>query len=414
MSATWFGHPRGLTILFLTEMWEKFSFFGMRALLVYYMTKQLLFAQGKASIIYGIYTGVVYLTPIIGGWITDRYLARRTAVIIGGAVMAAGHFMMAFPPLLYPALATIAIGNGLYLPTLPSQIRALYAPGDARGSIAYSIYYVGINLGAFLAPFICGTLGEVYGWHWGFGAAGVGMLAGLCIYVFGRPYLPEDPREAPKEARAPLPPFDAAARSRFAFFVLIVFIVIVFRSAYEQIGNTLALFADAGTNRSIGGWTIPMTWFQSINPFIVFLLTPFLVRRWTRQSQRTGRDVPHLRRMASGATIVAASYLMLAIAALISDRSSALVLATFMILMTVGELHILPVGLGMFGKLAPKGFEASAIALWFSAGVVGNLLAGALGTQWSALSHPQFFTLVAAIAFASAAALFIVDRRSAS
>jgi POT family proton-dependent oligopeptide transporter len=406
---TWFGHPRGLTILFLTEMWEKFSFFGMRALLVYYMTKQLLFAQGKASIIYGIYTGVVYLTPIAGGWITDRYLARRMAVIIGGSIMAAGHFMMAFPALLFPALATIAIGNGLYLPTLPSQIRALYAPGDARGSIAYSIYYVGINVGACLAPIGCGTLGELYGWHWGFGAAGVGMVAGLLIYVFGRKYLPADPRELPKEQRQPLPPVDASVRSRFAFFLLIAAIIVVFRSCYEQIGNTLALWADANTDRAIGGWTIPMTWFQSINPFIVFLLTPFLVRRWTKQSQRTGRDVPHLRRMASGAAIVAASYLMLAIVSMVSEHSSWLVLAAFMVLMTIGELHILPVGLGMFGRLAPKGFEASAIATWFFAGFVGNLAAGAVGSLWSAMSHAQFFTLVAGAAFASAAALLAVD-----
>src|SRR5262249_44253567 len=145
----WFGHPRGLTVLFLTEMWEKFSFFGMRAMLVYYMTKQLLMSQGQASIVYGIYTGVVYLTPILGGWITDRSLRGGTGLLLGGWGWAGGLFMRAFPPLLYPALATIAIGNGLYLPTLPSQIRALYAPGDARGSIAYSVYYVGINLGAF-------------------------------------------------------------------------------------------------------------------------------------------------------------------------------------------------------------------------------------------------------------------------
>ncbi len=407
---TWFGHPRGLTILFLTEMWEKFSFFGMRALLVYYMTKQLAIAQGKASLVYGAYTAFVYLTPIFGGWIADRHLSRRMAVIIGGSIMASGHFMMAFPALLYPALATIAIGNGLYLPTLPSQIRSLYAPGDARGSTAYSVYYVGINVGALLGALGCGFIGEHFGWHFGFGIAGVGMLVGLLTYVFGRPYLPADPKEKPKSQREPLPPVDASVRARFGFFLLIAGIVVVFRSCYEQIGNTVALWADSGVDRSVGSWNIPMTWFQGINPLIVIVLTPFLVAYWNRKGRRTGRDVPHLRRMSLGAAIVAISYFALAITAVIAPgRSSWLVLAAFMMLMTIGELYILPVGLGMFGRLAPRGFEATAIALWFLAGFAGNLAAGAFGTLWSVLSHAQFFAVVATAASVSAAALFIVD-----
>ena len=170
-SQTWFGQPRGLTVLFLTEMWEVFSYYGMRALLVYYMTKQLLIGQEKASLIYGTYTAMAYFTPIFGGIIADRWLGKRRAVIIGGSIMAAGHFMMTFEPLFYFALATIALGNGLFFPSLPSQIDGLYRPDDPRRSWAYNVYYVGINLGGFLAPLICGTLGELYGWHWGFGAA---------------------------------------------------------------------------------------------------------------------------------------------------------------------------------------------------------------------------------------------------
>ena len=162
---TWFGQPRGLTILFLTEMWEQFSYYGMRALLVYYMTKQLAVGQEKASFIYGIYTAVAYFTPIFGGMIADRWLGKRRAVIIGGSIMAAGHFMMTFEPLFYAALATIAIGNGLFLPSLPSQINDLYRADDPRRGWAYNVYYVGINIGGFLAPLVCGTLGEFYGWH---------------------------------------------------------------------------------------------------------------------------------------------------------------------------------------------------------------------------------------------------------
>src|SRR5450755_5013821 len=191
---TWFGQPRGLTILFLTEMWEIFSYYGMRALLVYYMTKQLMIGQEKASFIYGTYTAMAYFTPILGGVIADRWLGKRRAVIIGGSIMAAGHFMMAFEPSFYFALATIALGNGLFLPSLPSQINDLYRPDDPRRGWAYNVYYVGINIGGFLAPLICGTLGELYGWHWGFGAAGVGMLAGVVIYLRFRHLLPKDPQ----------------------------------------------------------------------------------------------------------------------------------------------------------------------------------------------------------------------------
>ncbi|WP_242512238.1 peptide MFS transporter [Pseudolysobacter antarcticus] len=188
--ATWFGQPRGLTVLFLTNMWEFFSYYGMRTLLVYYMTKQLLFAQEKSSFIYGFYTAAAYFTPILGGAIADRWLGKRRAVIIGGSIMALGHFMMAFESLLYPALATIALGNGLFLPSLPSQINDLYSADDPRRGRAYNIYYVGLNIGGFMAPLICGTLGEIYGWHYGFAAAGIGMFGGLMIYLAGGRYLP--------------------------------------------------------------------------------------------------------------------------------------------------------------------------------------------------------------------------------
>src|SRR5215469_12927840 len=190
-SSNWFGQPRGLTILFLTNMWETFSYYGMRALLVYYMTRELLISQQHSSLIYGTYTSFAYFTPIVGGAIADRYLGKKKSVIIGASTMAAGHFMMAFPPLFYFALATIALGNGLFLPSLPSQINDLYGPDDPRRGWAYNVYYVGINIGGFLAPLVCGTLGEFYGWHWGFGAAGIGMLTGLVIYIRGGKYLPE-------------------------------------------------------------------------------------------------------------------------------------------------------------------------------------------------------------------------------
>src|SRR6185312_13672904 len=169
---TWFGQPRGLTVIFLTEMWEKFSYYGMRAMLVYYMTRQLLFSQHDASLVYGMYTAFVYFTPIVGGFVSDRWLGKRNAVIAGASMMALGHFMMTFEPLFYGALAAIALGNGLFLPSLPSQIKGLYGKDDPRLGSAFNIYYVGINVGGFIAPIVCGTIGELYGWHYGFALAG--------------------------------------------------------------------------------------------------------------------------------------------------------------------------------------------------------------------------------------------------
>ena len=187
----------------------------------------------------------------------------------------------------------IALGNGLFLPSLASQIEGLYRDGDPRSKSAYNIYYVGINLGAFLAPLVCGTLGEAYGWHWGFAAAGFGMLLSLVIYLAGRRYLPPEPARG-AAARAARPPMDRAARDRFALLIGIAAIVVVFRGAYEQVGNTIALWADTGIDRQLtSGWAIPMTWFQSINSLVVFAFTPLLVARWARLAKR-GIETPLL------------------------------------------------------------------------------------------------------------------------
>jgi proton-dependent oligopeptide transporter, POT family len=408
---TWFGQPRGLTILFLTEMWEIFSYYGMRALLVYYMTKQLLIGQEKASIIYGVYTAMAYFTPIFGGLIADRWLGRRRAVIIGAVIMAAGHFMMTFEPLFYFALATIALGNGLFLPSLPSQIDGLYRPDDPRRGWAYNVYYVGVNLGGFLAPLICGTLGEFYGWHWGFGAAGIGMLTGLLIYVLGGKYLPEQACVA-RNAAAPATPAAPAGSFRSTFMLLFVvgLAVTVFRGAYEQVGNTVALWADVGIDRTAGVMTIPMTWFQALNPLLVILMTPMLLARWRRRAD-AGRADSSMKKMALGALIVAAAYLLLAVVAFAAgtERASWVWLAVFFVIFTLGELYILPTGLGLFARLAPIGFGATTVAAWFFAIFTGSLSAGAVGTLWGSTGHALFFAVLTAIAAIAAAILFALD-----
>jgi POT family proton-dependent oligopeptide transporter len=408
-SKTWFGHPRGLTILFLTEMWDQFSFFGMRALLVYYMTKELLITQAHSSYIYGLYSSFVYFTPLIGGVISDRWLGRRRAVIIGGSIMAAGHFMMAFPSLFYVALATIATGNGLFLPSLASQINQLYAPDDPRKATAYNIYYVGINLGAFLAPFVCGTVGEIYGWHWGFMLAGVGMLIGMFTYLGGSEYLPKNNLSADREEQ----PLAQQSHTKFEIYLLliaVIAIVVIFRASYEQSGNTVALWADTGITRQAGAFSIPMTWFQSLDPLFIFLFTPVIVAWWTRAAKR-GREPGSIGKMATGGIIVGISYLVLALVAHWSGdaRASWLWLVFFFFVYTVGELFILPVGLGLFGKLAPAEFAATAIAAWFMAAFFGNLAAGAVGALWSSVSVPVFFVITGGIGVASGVLLFALS-----
>ncbi len=411
----WFGQPRGLTILFLTEMWDQFSFFGMRALLVLYMTKHLLMAQSKASWIYGVYAATFYLTPVFGGIITDRWLTRRASVILGGVIMAAGHFMMASEDLLFVALAAITIGNGLFLPSLPSQIDSLYAHDDPRRKSAFNIYYVGINLGAFIAPIVIGTVGEAYGFHWGFTIAGLGMMIALITYVAGRQYLPPDPGPAllnrndsaiaPQVVRAGL-------IRRSVLLISIVGAVVVFRGAYEQLGNTVSLWADQSVDRTIAStMSIPVTWFQAMNPLMVFLFTPVLVARWTQLAARD-REPSSIFKMVIGATIVALAYFMIAAAAFWTQRYGGSVswawMALFIIVMTVGELYILPVGLGLFGRLAPPGLTATAIASWYFAGFFGNLLAGWLGTLWSTLSHGAFFALMGGVAMVAAGLLVLL------
>jgi proton-dependent oligopeptide transporter, POT family len=407
-SSNWFGQPRGLTILFLTNMWEQFSYFGMRALLVYYMTTTLLFGQEKASSIYGFYTAFAYFTPIIGGTIADRWLGKRRAVIIGATVMAAGHFMMAFQPAFYFALATIALGNGLFLPTLPSQINDLYLADDPRRPWAYNVYYVGVNVGAFLAPLVCGFLGETYGWHWGFGAAGVGMLSGLVIYLWGQPYLPPERREA--EAVVPSAPTHRG-RDTVLLLLGIGLAVTIFRGAYEQIGNTFALWMRDDVDRVIGGIEVGAAMFFSLNPLLVMVMTPLLLARWKRQAQQ-GRELSPTQKMAVGALIVASSYLLIAGVEAFSGggRAHWIWLLTYFVIFTLGELYILPNGLGLFARLAPQKLGATTVASWYLATFTGSLAAGQVGRLWSHFGHIQFFVLLAAIASGAAVLLYLLDQ----
>jgi POT family proton-dependent oligopeptide transporter len=435
-----FGHPRGLTFLFATEMWERFSYYGMRALLVLYMVKYLLLpgnadrvlglaqmragfeavfgplgAQPFASQIYGFYTGFVYLTPLLGGILADRVLGQRRTVIIGAVLMAIGHFMMAFEPLFLFALTVLILGNGAFKPNISTQVGGLYAPGDHRRDRAYSIFYVGVNLGAFLAPLVCGTLGEELGWHYGFAAAGVGMTIGLTVYLFAMPSLPPDELQKAKAAGLPKAPLTRAER-RAVLALLVLFVpVTFFWATYEQQGNTIALWADDYTDRSISllglRGEIPTTWFQSFNPFMIFAFTPFIIALWARQARRAS-EPSTVMKMALGCLGVTLANLIMAAGAWWSagEDASWLWLLAYFVVITVGELYISPIGLSLVSKVAPARMLSMLMGLWLATSFTGNFIAGWLGSFWSTMDKPSFFLMIAAIAAIAAAVIAAFNR----
>ncbi|WP_293346021.1 peptide MFS transporter [Phenylobacterium sp.] len=410
----WFGHPAGLSVLFLTETWERFSYIAIRVLLVYYMVKGLGFHPAKASMIYGLYSGFAYLTPIVGGILSDRWLGARRSVILGCSIMALGHFMMISEALFYPALAAICFGNGLFLPNLLSQVRQIYKPGDPRGASAYNVYYVGANLGALLAPIVCGYLGETYGWHYGFAAAGVGMLIGIGIYAGGARHLPVEQPPAVHIAVQATPAWRADTATRFRLLGAVAVLMVLFRTAYEQIGNTVALWADEGVDRSLGALTIPMTWLQAINPLLVCFAMPLVILTWTRL-RAAGREPDALAKMAIGCAGLAAAYLMLAAVAAVAGpgtKVSWVWIAAYITLLTLAEMWVFPIGMSLFGRLAPLGLGATTMAVWGLGSFAGNFMGGLVGTLWTRIDHATFFALIATLP-ALAAVLFLALGRPA-
>jgi POT family proton-dependent oligopeptide transporter len=399
-------------------MWAEFSFFGLQALLVYYMTKQLGFPQAKSSLIYGAYGAAAFFSPFFGGLIADKWLGRTPSVIAGGLMMMLGHFAMAFPDLLFPALALVALGNGLFIPPLAVQVGSLYANDDPRKAYAYSAYYMGINLGGLLAPLVCGTLGELYGWHWGFTAAGVGMGIGLIGYCSFLRLLPPEPNRAVVAAEE-TPDAAPTLRRHVAILLLMTSMVVLFRVGYEQSGNVIALWVRDFTDRSVdlfgGTLTIPATWFQSINPLLIILGTPVLIRIW--RAGRAKETTAHLlRRMAIGCVIAASAMLVMILAALASGpggaRVSSLWVFAYFILLTLGELFVIPVGLTLIESLAPVRFASMAMGAWYIAKFLGSLLAGIMGAYWLVIPASAFFglgmasTLIAAVSLYSMSRLF--------
>ena len=442
MNRLLFGHPRGLAILFGTEMWERLSYYGMRALLIGYLTKYLLLPghvegvlfyapvkaafealagplspQPFASLLYGTYTGLVYATPLLGGWLADRWLGQRTVAIAGMLLMAAGHFLMASEAMLFPALLLLIFGGGFFKTNTSSQVGFLYAPGDPARDSGYAIFYVGVNVGGLLGPLICGGLGEMAGWHYGFAAAGFGLLFALAIYFAGWRYLPPDGGRTVATVDAPRQNLSPDEWKAIIALALLLLPLTLYWACNEQWGNTLTLWSIDNTDRSIAlfGWhgEIPWTWFQALNPLVIFFGTPMLLSIWKRQGPRQPGTA---RKMLIGCLLMSAANLLMIVPALLTGRgagghASWLWLLGYYVVMTMGEIHLYPVGLSLFSKAAPTRMASLMMGLYFVPNFLGGgFLQGWLGTFWEKMDKAVFFAMIAGIAAAAALVIRLLER----
>ncbi|MFO0676806.1 MAG: peptide MFS transporter [Polyangiaceae bacterium] len=448
-----FGHPPGLAVLFMAEMWERMSYYGMRALLVLYMTDFLFATQrttysggakitvagdphavvgldtvrvvlervfgvltndGLASQIYGLYTGFVYLTPILGGILADRYFGQRKTVVVGGAIMVVGQFVLMVDRLFFLGLLILILGNGLFKPNVSTQVGDLYPEGDPRKDRAYSVYYVGINVGAALGALVCGGIGQTYGWGYGFASAGVGMILGLVQYWHGQKYLaPQAPIVRKKDGVKVPVAKEPGEKGRIVALLVLCALNIVFWGVYEQQGNTMQLWADRNTNwPTLFGWTMPSTFFQAFNPLIIFTATPLLTALWAWQAKRKS-EPSSITKMAIGCVILGASFLvMIAGARLIGDapdaKGSLFWPFTCTVFLTIGELYLSPIGLSLVSKVAPRRMLNMMMGVWFLSSFFGNYMSGWLGTYYDRMPKSAFFGMLCALGIASGVAIFVV------
>jgi POT family proton-dependent oligopeptide transporter len=413
-----FGHPKGLGLLFIVEMWERFSYYGMRALLVLFLVNELGWTDARATSLYGTYTGLVYLTPLIGGWLADTFLGTRRSLVIGGVTIALGHFVLALQSMasFYLGLALVIIGTGFFKGNVTAMVGQLYRPGDVRRDAGFTIYYMGINTGAFVAPLVCGYLGQRVGWHYGFGAAGVGMLLGLvCYLVLRERMMPGIGLPPDRAARAAAAAGGAGADGgpllagengkRLAALGLVFVFSTFFWLAFEQAGSSLNLFADRHTDRRIGGFELPSTWFQSINALCLITLAPVAAWTWTALRAR-GREPSTPVKVVLGLVGVGAGFLVMMAGGAAADagmKAAPTILFFTYLLHTIGELCISPIGLSYFTKVAPARVTALAAGAYFlsiaAANKLGGMLAG-LGQEMDSLR--AFFSIPVVTSFGAA------------
>ncbi|MEK7727966.1 MAG: peptide MFS transporter [candidate division KSB1 bacterium] len=436
------GHPRGLTTLFFTEVWERFSYYGMRAVLVLYMVAPL--AEGglafdvkTASSIYGTYTMSVFLTAVPGGLLADRLLGARLAVLLGGIIIACGHFSMIFtsPAFFYTGLVLISVGTGLLKPNISTMVGSLYGENDPRRDSGFSIFYMGINLGAVLAPLVCGFLAQsqnfkdfiasmgfdpAMSWHWAFGAAGVGMTLGLIVYVLQRERIAGQGAKWSRSQRAsdersqrvnepssqisqspnspsPSSPLTTADWKRVGAIFIFFFFTILFWAGYEQKGASLNLFAKHLVRTEIFGWTFPSAWLQSLTAFFVILLAPIFSWLWIRMGERQPSSPA---KFTFGLLFIGLGYVLMVPAAMltVSGKISPLWVVGLYFLEVMGEMCLSPVGLSTVTKLAPAKLLGIMMGVWFLAAALGNKLAGYLGGFFDASNSGVLMKLYGGIA----------------
>jgi len=427
--ASFFGHPRGLSTLFFTEMWERFSYYGMRAFLILYMVHALGFDDKRAGSVYGTYTASAWAAAIFGGIIADRWLGQYKSVLIGGIIIAIGHFTLAFHalPFFYTGLACIVVGTGLLKPNVSGIVGSLYDAQDSRRDAGFSIFYMGINLGAALGPFIAGYLAQRVDWHLGFACAGVGMTLGLIQYVMGRRHLqPAIDRlaEQRKSARATVAASSVSTVStertfggftkvewkRLAAMAVFFIFAAIFWGAYEQAGSTLNLFGDRYTRTSILGVSFPSSWFLTVQAIFVIVLAPAFAWLWVRLGKREPSTPA---KFAIALLMIGVSFLFLLLPANEIQDSPAVRVSPFWLIgcyfiQELGELSLSPVGLSVFTKLAPVKIVGMMLGVWFLADSVGNKVAGFAAGFISSAPLPQLFGVVAAVCLGASAVAFLM------
>ncbi|PKV49328.1 POT family proton-dependent oligopeptide transporter [Aquimarina sp. MAR_2010_214] len=406
-----FGHPVGLYILFFTEMWERFSYYGMRAIFVLYLTAKTVdenaglgWSSGEALALYGWYTMLVYVASIPGGWIADKFLGQKKSVLVGGILLVAGHSILAVEEMWawYSGLGLIIAGVGMLKPNISTMVGGLYKQGDIRRDKGFTIFYIGINVGAFLSSLIVGYVGEVHGWHYGFGLAGIGMALGLLQYLLGQKYLAgvgnflgASEKEEDKEAMKK--PLTKIEKDRIVVLFISFLLVIVFWGAFEQAGGLMNIYAKEKTNRMLMGWEVPASWFQSLNAMFIIFLGTTIAWYWANRKLK-GKVSSSLFKMIIGLIIMGTGFFFMTAASMEfnSDGSSAMYwLVLAYLFHTIGELCISPVALSFITKLAPVKYGALMMGVYFAMTGFGNKLAGLLGESAENLGEFTIFTGIA-------------------
>lgn len=429
------GHPRGLAYIAFTEAWERFSFYGMQALLVLYMVGHLLqpgtvetvagFAgfrraiesvfgplsiQALASQVFGLYIGLIYFMPIIGGLLGDRVIGRRRAVLLGAFAMALGHFMMAFEAAFLPALAALIVGSGLLKGNLAAQVGNLYATDDRRRDSAYTIYCTAINIGAFVAPLVCGTLGEFYGWHYGFGAAGIGMLIGIVIYLAGSQYLPAENLARERASAPKLQPGDGR---RIVALMVLLAITSLFWIVQTQVWNTYPLWLRDHVDRSVAfDLTVPVTWFQALDSLAVLMFAPVVIILWRWQARRAA-EPGDLTKIALGCALYAIACVLLSAGQWTSGDGAVSLIwpVAFHFVCAAAYLYAAPIALALISKAAPAAVNSMMVGAYYLGLFVGGIVSGWLARFYEPL-QPAAFWLVHAVIGASGAVLIVLLRGS--